>query len=176
VNTLRMTTVLNGANDNCGFLVNNIKLTKVKSSTKDLINSTFMNDFVVIMSQIPGSRAILTDLMSFFVNLDRLQFYYFDNRNYSQYSHTLLDKINNLNDLKGLFFRNIIEHINPEVANSIDSFFSSIDYKKGFTPNIILDRDEDGRGFISNCYPFLVYNLPGTVITYVALFIVFKLV
>jgi hypothetical protein len=103
-----MTTKNNSGFDYDGFVVNNIKLVKITDSMTSLVNNAFLNDFTVNMAKIPGSRVILTDFMSFFVNLDRLQLYYFHNRNYSQYSNLLLADINILNDLKGIFFRNLL--------------------------------------------------------------------
>jgi hypothetical protein len=114
--------------------------------------------------------------MAFFVNFDRLQLYYFHNRNYSQYSNMLLANINILNDLKGLSFKSILNQLNQDIVANIDSFFSLIDYKYQFTPRIVLARDEGGGGFVSNCYPFFVYNLPGTFFTYLVLFTLFKIV
>jgi hypothetical protein len=108
VNNLRMTTTETANLDYDGFTVNNIKLIKTVDSLRSLVNNTFLNGFTTNMVKIPGSRVILTDFMSFFVNLDRLQFFYYDNRNYSQYATTLLKNINILNDLKGLFFKSIL--------------------------------------------------------------------
>jgi hypothetical protein len=115
--------------------------------------------------------------MSFFVNFDRLQLYYFHNRNYSQYSIVLLNDINILNGLKGLLFKSIIRLVNPNITNSIDSFFFSLDYKYKYTHSKIMERNADnGGGFVNNCYSFFVYTLPGSIITYLVFLVFFKLV
>jgi hypothetical protein len=53
------------------------------------------------LTRIPGSRIFLGDIMSFFINFDRLQFYYYHDRNYSIFSDILLAEINIINNLKG---------------------------------------------------------------------------
>lgn len=111
MNTLRITTI-NSATDKNGFMVNNIRLTKMKNNLSLLVNNTILSDSALIFSKIPGSRVIFMDLMTFFSNFDRLQFYYFDNRNYSQYSTVFLAGINILNDVKGLLFLNILQNFN----------------------------------------------------------------
>jgi hypothetical protein len=108
VNTLRITTKRNSGTDNNGFFVNNIRLAKMANSHSSLVNNTLLSDAAVIISMIPGSRVVFMDLMAFFANFDRLQFYYFHNRNYSQYSTALLAGINILNDIKGLFFQSVL--------------------------------------------------------------------
>jgi hypothetical protein len=102
-----------------------------------MVNRTILSDFAAIMTKVPGSRVIFADLMAFFVNFDRLQFYYFHDRNYSQYSTVLLTDITILNDLKGLLFQNILQQINPYITAFIDTFFSSIDYKYKYSEDII---------------------------------------
>jgi hypothetical protein len=121
-----------------GFFVNNIRLTKAIESLKSLVNSTILSDFTLFMIEIPGSRVIFADFMAFFVHFDRLQFYYFHNRNYSQYSTLILADINIINDLKGVFFQNVLQLMKPNISIIIDNFFTSIDYKYQYTPSIIL--------------------------------------
>lgn len=174
---MRLTTKRNDGFDVFGFTVNNIRLSKMKNSLKSLVNNTILNNFTVFLAQVPGSRVVLADFMTFFVNFDRLQFYYFHNRSYSQYSTVLLADINVLNGFKGLFFQSIIYLANPDLSDKIDSFFASIDYKFIYTPKIIQERNGNkGGGFINNCYSFFVYTFPGTIITYFIFLGLFKLV
>jgi hypothetical protein len=55
-----------------------------------------------------GSRLVFADFMGFFGNIDRFQYYYFHNRNYSQYAALILSGVKILNGLKGLFFQSIL--------------------------------------------------------------------
>jgi hypothetical protein len=75
------------------------------------------------MTNIPGSRVILTNFMGFFIHLDRLQFYYFHSRHYSQYNTVLLAGINIPNDLKGLLSLSILQQANPDISSNIDSYY-----------------------------------------------------
>lgn len=68
------------------------------------------------ITSIPGSRVFLGDIMSYFVNFDRLQFYYLHKRNYSFYSDLLLAEINVLSSLKGTFLNNSYQIIIPRFS------------------------------------------------------------
>lgn len=66
------------------------------------------NDFTAFVAAVPGSRVIFGDLLSFFVNFDRLQFYYYHSRAYGYYARLILANVNLLNSLKGSLFSNTL--------------------------------------------------------------------
>lgn len=50
---------------------------------------------------IPGSRVFLGQTINIFVSLDRMQLYYYHNRNYSHYTNIFLKGISDLMNSKG---------------------------------------------------------------------------
>lgn len=138
------------------------------------INSSLVNGITVALVQTPGSRIFFGDAMSFFVNFDRLQFYYYHNRNYSEYSNALLEEINTLNNLKGTLLLSIYESFSPNIGSRIDNFFQNLDYKYNYSSDITLARNSNGGGFMNNCYSIFVYCIPGAVFIYIVMLLIFK--
>jgi hypothetical protein len=51
----------------------------------------------------------------------------------------------------------------------ISNYFTSLDYKYNYTTNATLLKNSNGRGFVSNCYNFFVYNMGGAFLLYLVL-------
>jgi hypothetical protein len=97
-------------NDVFGFSINNVSLIAITENEIDLIlSATIFHPIATTMIEVPGYKTLFGDLASLFVNFDRIQFYYYHNRNYSFYSNLLLSKINNINNVKGTSFREIFK-------------------------------------------------------------------
>lgn len=138
------------------------------------VNKSLVNQITVTLIQTPGSRIFFGDVMSFFVNFDRLQFYYYHHRNYSEYSNVLLEEINTLNNLKGSLFLNFYEAFSSNISNRIDTFFQTLDYKYRYSSDITLGRNVNGGGFVNNCYSVFVFSIPGAIFIYIVMLLLFK--
>lgn len=171
---MRLTTVRLNGGDAFGFTFNNVSLIQRSDSFSQFVNSSLVNEITVALVQTPGSRIFFGDVMSFFVNFDRLQFYYYHNRNYSEYSNVLLEEINVLNSLKGTLFLNLYEAFCPNISNRIDAFFQSLDYKYRFSSSITWARNSNGGGFVNNCYSIFVYSMPGAICIYIIMLLLFN--
>lgn len=93
-----------------------------------------------------------------FVNLDRYQFYYYHNRNYSINSLIFLRGITLLLKQKGGLVVSLLS--NTEYNATISNFLSSLDYKQAYSNPSYLLKDEDGTGFITNNAIQVLLNLP----------------
>jgi hypothetical protein len=54
-----------------------------------------------MINKIPGSRIFLNAFMGFYINFDRLQFYYFHDQNFTEYSTILLYAVYALKETQG---------------------------------------------------------------------------
>jgi hypothetical protein len=73
-NILRMTTVRNAGWQSYGFTVNNVSLVQISDVFASIINGTVLNSLAILLTEIPGSRYIFSDIMAYFINFDTLQF------------------------------------------------------------------------------------------------------
>ena len=89
---------MRGPNDRNGiyiddvFLAEYIEINSNYNKWKDLLEYCFSNKFIQLIDKFPGSRLFFKYVMNFYINLDRLQFYYYHNQNFTQYSDFLLSK------------------------------------------------------------------------------------
>jgi len=87
-----------GGVDSSGVMIDDIELRKitVDDQLSTVINYMMFNNATSIINSIPGARVLLSGLMSYFNNFDRLQFYYYHHQNNSYYATTFLSAIASL--------------------------------------------------------------------------------
>lgn len=86
---------MNGPSDGKGIYLDNVYLQKVipetvivnpdyfKKSSTLMLSAMINNTFNSIINEMPGSRIFFNQLLSFNINLDRLQFYYYHKQNFT---------------------------------------------------------------------------------------------
>jgi len=163
-----------------GFLMTNISLCRINDSkSQNLISSPFHNPIIQLMNSLPGSRVLLSSLMSFFFNLDRFQFYIYHRRNYTYYSKLFLNLVSQFQNEKALLYRKIFQKfsiINSTVT-SFGAWLNSLDYKQKRTDQRFLNIDATGEGFMANSSEFFINSLISNLIIGFAaciLFLLFK--
>jgi hypothetical protein len=171
---LRLTCLRSVVLDSSGFTFNNARLISISDETANLIQSALGNSFTAGLVQLPGSRILFGDLMSFSINFDRLQLYYYHNRNYSLYSNILLEYINEMDNLKGTLISSLYELIRQNASENINNLFLTMDYKLPYSSST-MTKNANGSGFLINNYNIIIYNIPGTIILFIILQFFFKL-
>lgn len=164
-----------GANGVYGFRLISVEVKRIIEGSDATINSLIGNSATKSVIAFPGGRFLLGELMNAFVSLDRLQLYYYHNRNYSHYVNLLLKNVATLLEMKGDLALNAENALFGQTLQSAQDYISTLDYKYSYINYESIAKSSNGYGFISNNINLVVYSLPYFVATLTIFYIFFRL-
>lgn len=113
----------------------------------------------MLMVSFPGSRVLFGEVIHHFISLDRLQFYYYHNREKGYYDEIFQYKLKELLDMKGLLVQNYLKENIPLFTNE-ENILSSLDQKQPYTDDAFLKKSKEGSGFIANSKTVILFSFP----------------
>ena len=87
-----VTFTMSGYNDTCGFRLASVSVSQIIENTQStesvqtnnlFVDNVIKSPFASNLIAFPASRILLGELVNLFISFDRLQLYYYHNRNYS---------------------------------------------------------------------------------------------
>ena len=146
----------------------------------ELVKLIMLNNITQTLNQIPGNRIYLFLIMNFFSVFDRLQFYYYHRQQQTASAEVFLSGINTMALERGSLLQNILNNCenSSSICSSINEVYSGLveafDHQLNYTHPDFLEKNPNGIGFFANNLEFFFYELPGCIIIFIILSLIFK--
>ena len=139
------------------------------------------NNFTSSLNLVPGSRIFTYTLTNFMTAFDRLQFYYFHKQNLSYYSEVMLSNVNALAVDRGSALQKLLEYCNStgpclSINSVYEQLHQDLNLERNYTSPEFLERNPNGIGFFANNLEFFFFELPGIILIYIVLALLFRLI
>ena len=123
---------------------------------------------------IPGGRVFFGSFLSFFINLDRYEFYPYHSRLYSYYEEIILSSIRDLQSFKGSIISSEMKILIPSIQN-LQDFLHSLDFKSNYIKYSSFSKEVSSDNFSIYLTEFLIYSLPLILILFLLFNLLFRM-
>lgn len=142
------------------------------------MNAVVLNQGMKGYNSVPGGRVFFKLFSASFRNIDRLNFYYLHNTNFTSYNRNFLEYIFQLSQDKGNligFLQDTFDLSLIDYVYETESYLeNALDYKANYTDRRVLEKNSNGLGFFSNNLDLYTIQIPFVLCLHLTFLVVFR--